>query len=145
MRTFSSLILLFLLHPFLSDQHWLTDLSKAKEMATQKDLPIVLVFQGSDWCAPCIKLDREIWSQAEFITYADDHFVMLKADFPRKSKNQLSDAQTKKNERLAETYNPEGIFPLVVVLDKNGRVLGKTGYIKTNPETYIENLESFLQ
>jgi len=52
-------------------QEWHTDFVKAKEIATKENKTIVLVFQGSDWCAPCIKLDREIWSSEVFKSYAN--------------------------------------------------------------------------
>ena len=124
-------------------QHWLTDFEQAKALATQMDRHIILVFQGSDWCAPCIKLDQAVWSTEEFQLYAKDHFVMLQADFPRKKANQLPEEQQERNARMAETYNKQGFFPLVVVLDKNGTVLGTTGYKKLSVEEYIKHLESF--
>lgn len=124
-------------------QEWQTDLNTAQELASKYDRPIVLVFQGSDWCAPCIKLDREIWSSETFVAYAKNHFIMLQADFPKKKKNTLPDALQKKNNLLAETYNKQGVFPFVVVLDKNGKKLGETGYLKTTPSEYIKHLESF--
>ena len=126
-------------------QDWQTDFTKSKEMATKENRPIVLVFQGSDWCAPCIKLDREIWSTEAFINYSKDNYVMLRADFPRSRKNTLSDPQAKANAELAEIYNKNGLFPFVVVLDKNGKVLGETGYKKSTPEAYIEELNSFIK
>ncbi|MFK7810677.1 MAG: thioredoxin family protein, partial [Saprospiraceae bacterium] len=121
-------------------QDWQTDLAKAKEIANQKNQAIVMVFQGSDWCAPCIKLDREIWSTDAFKSYADDHFVMMQVDFPRRRKNALSKEQANANAQLAEQYNKTGIFPFVVVLDQDGNVLGETSYKKTTPEKYIEEL-----
>ncbi len=128
----------------LHAQEWQTDFDTAKQLASQKDEPIVLVFQGSDWCAPCIKLDREIWSSDEFKNYSKEHFVMLQADFPRKKANALPDAQQEKNNKLAEKYNTQGYFPFVVVLDKKGNVLGETGYVKTSPLEYINQLNAFL-
>ncbi|OAD91562.1 thiol-disulfide isomerase [Aequorivita soesokkakensis] len=129
----------------LSAQEWQTDFEIAKQISSEKNRPIVLVFQGSDWCAPCIKLDREIWSSKEFKAYAKEHFVMLQADFPRKKANTLTDDQQEKNNLLAEKYNKQGYFPFVVVLDKDGKVLGEAGYEKTTPATYIEKLESFVK
>lgn len=129
----------------ISAQEWQTDFEAAKQISSEKNLPIVLVFQGSDWCAPCIKLDREIWSTEEFKTYAKDHFVMLQADFPRKKKNALADEQQLKNNQLAEKYNKQGYFPFVVVLDKEGSILGEAGYEKTSSTAYIEKLESFVK
>ena len=124
-------------------QDWQTDFDTAKQLASEKNLPIVLVFQGSDWCAPCIKLDREIWSSPEFIAHANDHFIMLKADFPKKKKNALPPEQEKKNNLLAEAYNSKGYFPWVVKLNKNGEVLGNTSYQKITPKGYIQLIESF--
>jgi hypothetical protein len=69
---------------------------------------------------------------------------MLQADFPRKKNNALSETQAKANAMLAETYNKSGIFPFVVVLDNKGKVLGETGYKKTTPKAYIEEINSFI-
>ncbi len=126
-------------------QEWQTDINIAKKIASKEGKPIILVFQGSDWCAPCIKLDHEIWSTETFKKYAKDHYVMLKADFPRKKKNALSETQTKANALLAETYNKQGFFPFVVVLDSNGKVLGESSYKKTTPENYIKELNAFTK
>lgn len=126
-------------------QEWKTNFTEAKAEASKKNQPILLVFQGSDWCAPCIKLDKEIWSTETFKTYSKDHFVMLQADFPRKPKNALPAAQQEANNKLAETYNKNGYFPFVVVLDKTGKVLGQAGYEKTSPQEYIKKLESFTK
>ena len=49
-----------------NSQNWTTDVEEAKISAQKENKTIVFVFQGSDWCAPCIKLDREIWSTDEF-------------------------------------------------------------------------------
>ncbi|SDH51942.1 thioredoxin family protein [Winogradskyella thalassocola] len=128
-----------------SAQEWQTDFAVAKEIATKESKPIILVFQGSDWCGPCIKLDREIWSTDTFKAYANENYVMLKADFPKRKKNALSEAQTKANAQLAETYNKQGFFPFVVVLDSNGKVLGENSYKKTTPENYIKELNAFIK
>jgi len=143
MKKLVHFILLFVLVQMGFSQDWQTDFNTAKQLASEKNLPIILVFQGSDWCAPCIKLDRDIWSSPEFITYANDHFIMLLADFPKKKKNALPPEQEKKNKALAETYNSKGYFPWVVKLNKNGVVLGNTSYLKITPKGYIQLLESF--
>lgn len=141
---FKFLLALALLFSFQSfAQEWTTDLEEAKKTASKNNQNIVLVFQGSDWCAPCIKLEKEVWSTSEFQKLNENHFVMLKADFPRRKQNKLSEAQENKNKKLAELYNPNGYFPLVVVLDKNGKALGKLGYEKTTPSQYFKKLSTF--
>lgn len=143
MRGIIVIALITFLGSSLLSQEWQTDFEQAKKFATEQNRNIILVFQGSDWCAPCIKLDNEVWSTEEFKTYAKDHFVMIRADFPRKKKNALSAEQQENNNKLAEKYNKDGYFPFVVVLDKDGKVLGETGYKKITPAEYIKLLESF--
>ena len=145
MRILVQIALLILLSFSVKAQDWNTNFKTAKQIATSENKPIILVFQGSDWCAPCIKLEHEVWSTATFKKYAKEHFVMLQADFPRKKKNALPKDQAKANGYLFETYNKNGIFPFVVVLDSTGKVMGQTSYKKTTPENYIKELNSFLK
>lgn len=123
-------------------QDWQTDFEEAKKMATEQDKNIVIVFSGSDWCAPCIKLDKNIWQSETFKEEAKKEWVLVKANFPRKKANELSKEQTDHNRKLAEKYNVEGSFPLVVVLDKSGKVLGKMGFKNVSPEEYIKMIHA---
>ena len=129
----------------ITAQNWQTDFTLAKDISSKEHKPIILVFQGSDWCGPCIKLDHEIWSTDAFKNYADKNYVMLQADFPKRKKNALPEAQTKANAKLAEAYNKNGIFPFVLVLNAKGEVLGETSYKKTTPENYIKEINAFTK
>ena len=124
-------------------QTWETNWNEALMKAQKENLKIILVFSGSDWCAPCIKLDKEIWSSTEFQELSKNEFVMFRADFPRKTKNLLDKNQQLENNNLAEKYNENGFFPSVVVLDSNEKILGRLGYEKTTPEFYVKKLKSF--
>lgn len=126
-------------------QEWEIDFAKAKQVALDENKVIVLVFQGSDWCAPCIRLDREIWSTESFQAYAKSNYVMLQADFPRRKQHALPEALAEANAKLADEYNKNGVFPFVVVMNHKGEVLGETGYKKTTPEEYIKELNSFIE
>ena len=97
-------------------QNWHKDFNQAIQQAKEEEKPLILVFAGSDWCAPCIKLERQIWSTKAFVEYADENYVLYRADFPRKRKNQLPLKQLNQNKGLAEKYNSKGYFPLVVCL-----------------------------
>ena len=127
----------------LCAQDWQDDFKEVLALAQKEDKPIILVFSGSDWCAPCIKLDKEIWQSDEFKAYAKQNYILYKADFPRKKENRLVLERATQNKSLADNYNPKGYFPLVLVLDKNGKILGETGYQKTGPKAYITLLNSF--
>ncbi len=127
-------------------QQYQDKFEEAVALAHKEDKPLILVFSGSDWCAPCIKLKRSVLETTEFMDYASSHFVMYNADFPRKKKNQLPLDKLNANKTLAAQYNPKGYFPLVVVLDKEKSVLGTTGFNKkASPEDYISTLNSFIR
>ena len=138
------LLLLFALaiSNFAASQEWQTNFEEAKKTATEQDKNVVIVFSGSDWCAPCIKLDKNIWQSEAFKKEAAAEWVLVKANFPRKKANELPKEQTEHNRKLAEKYNVEGSFPLVVVLDKNGKVLGKMGFKNVSPEEYIKMIHA---
>ena len=138
------LLLLFALaiSNFVVSQEWQTNFEEAKKIATEQDKNVVIVFSGSDWCAPCIKLDKNIWQSEAFKKEAAAKWVLVKANFPRKKANELPKEQTEHNRKLAEKYNIEGSFPLVVVLDKNGKVLGKMGFKNVSPEEYIKMIHA---
>ena len=60
-----------------SSQNWMTDLEESKKLASGENKKIILVFQGSDWCAPCINLDKKIWSSEEFKEHAKNNYIIL--------------------------------------------------------------------
>ncbi len=102
---------------------WLGNIDTARTTALKERKLILISFSGSDWCGPCIRLRKEILESSDFVTYAADKLVLVRADFPRKKQNQLSPEQIKLNEGLAEKYNPEGKFPFTLLVDPKGSVL----------------------
>ncbi len=136
---------LFFFSIVLHAQEWKTDYKNALALSKETQKPIILVFAGSDWCVPCIKLDREIWQSDEFKTHAKENYVLYKADFPRKKANRLSKEKEEKNNRLAEMFNPKGHFPLVVIIDNEQQVIGTMGYEKIPPEEYVSRINSYLK
>jgi thioredoxin-related protein len=138
------IVLFVLFIPILSyTQNWKSSFEEAKNQAIAENKNILLVFSGSDWCAPCIKLDKTVWQSAEFKKESESNWVIYKADFPKKKANQLSPTLTESNKLLASKYNTSGNFPLVVLLDKNGIVLGIEGYKNYSASDYIKLIHSF--
>lgn len=137
------LIIFLIINSFLQAQNWQTNFEQAKSIAVKENKNIILVFSGSDWCAPCMKLEKSIWMSEEFKAEAEKNWVTYKADFPKKKANQLAPELTEQNKVLAEKYNKGGSFPLVVLLDKNGKVLGMTGFKNVSPAEYIAMIKKF--
>lgn len=136
-------LLLLLLSSFWlnTDNGWLTSFDEAKQLSKEKNIPILLNFSGSDWCGPCIRMKKEIFESATFMDFAANRLILLNADFPRRKKNQLSDAQLKHNEALAEKYNPLGRFPLTLLLDADGKLLKEwDGFPGGNADEFVQQI-----
>ena len=117
---------------------WLTDLPKAQAQAKKENKLVLLDFTGSDWCGWCIKLKNEVFDTKEFKDYADKNLVLVEVDFPRKK--QLSPEQKKANNALQKQYGIQG-YPTVIVLDGDGKKVGKLGYMKGGPKAFTEKLD----
>jgi thioredoxin-related protein len=123
-------------------QNWKANFDEAKKEAKDQNKNILLVFSGSDWCAPCIKLDNVVWKSDAFQLAAAKNWVIYRADFPKKKANQLAPELVQSNNKLAEKYNRNGSFPLVLLLDKTGKVIGMTGFKNVSASEYIQLIHS---
>jgi len=125
---------------------WLTDFDDAKEKAVAENKFILLNFSGSDWCAPCIKLKKEVFENETYLSVAQEKQVLVRADFPRSKKNQLPKEQTLHNEALAEKYNPTGKFPYTLLLDASGKVIREwDGYVFASQDKFIAEVKSSVE
>lgn len=121
---------------------WQTDFEKAKAKAKSEHKLILLKFSGSDWCLPCIRMEKEVFSNQSFSQFSDKNLEMVNADFPRLSKHKLDKSVSKQNEALAERYNKDGHFPLTLLLDADGKVLKVwDGYQGQKPEDLIGEIK----
>ena len=123
---------------------WLGNFNEAKTEAAKTHKLILVNFSGSDWCGPCIRLRKEILESSTFTDFAAHHLLLVRADFPRQKKNQLSKEQVKLNEALADKYNAEGKFPYTLLVDDQGKVL-KTwdGFPDESPEKFVAEINQF--
>lgn len=128
----------------LMSSGWRTDFKKAQDEAKAENKLILLKFSGSDWCLPCIRMEKEVFSQPTFSDFASKHLEMVNADFPRLKKNALAKNIENQNDALAEQYDKEGHFPYTVLLNADGKVL-KTwdGYDNQSPEDMITQIHAY--
>lgn len=134
--------LLVIFSSFSFAQQTETFVNKLKQ-AKKEHKKILLYFSGSDWCAPCIKFKKFIIQTEEFQAFAKTELIIYNADFPRQSKNKLAKEVEKENEALAEKYNSKGLFPLIIILNEEGKVIKKwEEYPKETLSEFIEKLKS---
>ena len=136
-------LLFVLFSAAVQGQQWEEDFEMAQEKAVLEEKKLLLVFSGSDWCIPCIRLEKEFWQDTVFLAYAKEKLVLYRADFPKRKKNQLPQALKEKHDNLAAQYNPKGYFPWVIVFGEDKVVKGSFVYTKDPVSYYIEQIKSF--
>ena len=122
-------------------EEWMTDFEAAKVKAAEENKSILVDFTGSDWCGWCIKLDKEVFSQAAFQEYAEDELVLVELDFPKR-KAQPAELKAQ-NEMLAKKFGIRG-FPTILVLSSEGKLIEKTGYRRGGAEKYVDHLQAIV-
>ncbi|MEM7456611.1 MAG: thioredoxin family protein [Planctomycetota bacterium] len=122
-----------------SGAQWLTSLEEAREISKATGKPILAEFTGSDWCSYCIKLHDEVFAQPEFERWAAEKYVLLQLDYPQRTSQpqELKD----QNDSLKRQYNISS-FPTVLLLDVEGSVIGRAGYVSGGPSAWIAEVES---
>ena len=120
---------------------WLTNFDEAKAKAIKDQKPMLIDFTGSDWCGWCIKLDEEVFSQADFQEFASDSLVLVEIDFP---KNKVQSEELKvQNKALAEKYSIRG-FPTILLLSPEAELIEKTGYQSGGAKAYFSHIHNIF-
>jgi thioredoxin-related protein len=121
---------------------WHTDLPEAQAVAKAANLPILINFTGSDWCHWCQVLKKEVFDKKEFKIWAKTHLVLLELDFPQKKKQSTFVRQ--QNEDIAKKFKVDG-YPTLYFIRHDGKILGRTGYLKGGPAVWTKDAEKQLE
>ena len=130
------------------NEGWHVELQKAYAESKASGKPILANFTGSDWCGWCKRLDRSVFHQPDFKSWADKNVVLLELDFPKRFR--LPDNIAQQNRGLQQSLGVRG-YPTIWLfdLDQNDAgqlniiALGKTGYTKTLGE-FQNTIKGFM-
>lgn len=122
---------------FNTHENWKASAEKAK--AEHKNL--VIYFSGSDWCSSCHAFSKRILADPLMQSTLEQKVVFYTADFPTKTKQDA--ALVSDNESLAAKYNANGVFPKLVVVSPNGKLLKEMYNNKASDVAfYISQIET---
>ena len=140
-RFFCFSIAFILIAANVSGSEWQTDYEQALAAAKAGNKCVLLDFTGSDWCGPCIQMNKVVFSKAAFLTYAEKNLILVEVDYPQHKK--LPEKVTKQNERLMHEYGIDNSgFPTVILLNPDGKILGQLeGYAGERPADIIAWVE----
>jgi len=103
-----------------------TNFPRSAALAKSTNRPLLLAFLGTDWSISSLKLDREVFDQAELADDSKYNFLLCKLHFYQIQER--SPETIRQNDELATKYKVQE-FPTVVVFSPDGRDIGRLGYI----------------
>jgi protein disulfide-isomerase len=125
-----------------SGENWMTDWVAAKAKAKAENKPILINLTGSDWCAPCLILKKQVFTQKAFQDYATQNLILFEADFPKRTEQ--PPALKEQNAALEKAYLAES-YPTVLVLDADGKKLSEDiGALKGGPDAFIAKIKEVI-
>ena len=118
-----------------------TNFPRSVELAKSTKRPLLLAFLGTDWSISSLKLDREVFDQAELSDNSKYKFLLCKLHFYQTQER--SPETIRQNDELATKYKVQE-FPTVVVLSADGREVGRLGYIPGGPKAFGDAIKTIL-
>jgi len=113
------------------------------EKSRLSERPVLLVFSGSDWCMPCMRIEQEILNHDRFISFAHNKLTIVKADFPQRQK--LKKDVIKRNEYLAEKFNRTGQFPKILLLQREVTKGEVIDYAHWSVDFFIQDIKDKIK
>jgi thioredoxin-related protein len=118
-----------------------TNFPRSAALAKQTNRPLLLAFIGTDWSVSSLKLDREVFDQAEFADNSKYNFLLCKVHFYQMQER--APETIRQNEQLANKYKIEE-FPTVVVLNPDGVELGRLGYVPGGVKSFAAAVNAII-
>lgn len=116
--------------------NWLTNYDQAINQSKINAKPVLILFTGTAWCPACVKLERDVLNQPEFIQAVASRFVFLKAEFPDYSQGGTNASPFK---ALLDRYNVNS-FPTLIAINSAGQPLFTVPYQTGGMQAYIQQL-----
>lgn len=92
------------------------DYETAKTEAKKENKDILIVLTGSEWCKPCVKMKKNVFENQEFISYANEHFVIFEVNLGR---HWDMDSKLYKDYAFFKEKYQSNALPTLIVLDSN--------------------------
>jgi hypothetical protein len=124
-------------------EQWTTDYDQALVKAKAERKILFLNFTSMDDNATVRKFNAEILGHDTFYAYAKDHGMLL-VDIIMGANKPKNPALKKQHRQAVKKYGVKK-FPIVLIADADGRVVGELGYAAGGPGPFIAKLDAIIK
>jgi thiol:disulfide interchange protein len=133
-------IAIFACMNFATAAGWTTNLDSALSSAKKNKKFVLAQFTGSDWCPPCMMMQKAVFSKSSFTRLVPKKFILVKIDIPRSNK-----AMSLKNGKVMKNYNVTGV-PTILLFGDDGKEFSRFSASQyPTVEGFIDKLSAELK
>ena len=109
--------------------------------ATDQSKYKLIVFEGSDWCPNCRRLEKNILSDTSFLKQLEKMSVNIeRIDFPQRKK--LTKSIQEYNNSVADKYAFDGSFPTIILALNETMSFQKINYSNQTTGEILSQIKS---
>jgi thioredoxin-related protein len=137
---FLTLITLFFLNLSFAQITKYDDWDIAKQQSELKGKNILIILTGAEWCKPCVKMEKNVIENEQFIEYANRNLVILEINIPR---NQNYNSKIMKDYVYFKNKYSTNALPIMILVDKNGTEKIRLSDNLNSLEKVLERLKKY--
>lgn len=104
----------------------------------------LILFEGSDWCVNCMRLEKNVLSDTAFIEFLELQQIEIeRIDFPQRKK--LDKKTQAYNASMAEKFDFKGIFPTIILVKAFSEEIIPLNYHDQNPRDFMQQIKSNIK
>ena len=125
---------------------WTEDFDAARQRAAKDGKFVFAAFSGSDWCGPCMALEKEVFSQKGFLHKLSKRYVPVMLSSPS-DRSTLSKLAIEQNDKLKKRYDVRGFPTMVVVNPADGKEVKRQSGDRSGSgaDAYLERLADMMK
>lgn len=89
----------------------------AREKAETENKDILIILTGEEWCKPCVRMEKDVIEQADFVEFANNSLVIFEINLPR---HLDLNSKVVKDYNYFKTKYQTNSLPSLILVDKNG-------------------------
>lgn len=104
----------------------------------------LIIFEGSDWCTNCRRLEKNILNDTLFLKQLEKMSVNIeRIDFPQRKK--IAKSTQEYNNSIADKYAFNGDFPTIILTENETISFQKISYTNQTPEEILSQIKSKIE